>query len=35
MPKLKIKPIVLAIGHACYAIGRQWRIANGLPGDPS
>jgi hypothetical protein len=28
---LKLKPMALAVKYACYAIGHDWRVANGLP----
>jgi len=30
---MRLKPITVAVTFACYAIGRQWRIAQGLPAD--
>jgi hypothetical protein len=27
----RLKPVVLAVKYACYAIGHDWRVARGLP----
>lgn len=27
----RLKPTALAVKYACYVIGYDWRVANGLP----
>lgn len=29
----RMKPLALATAYACYVIGYDWRVANGLEGD--
>jgi hypothetical protein len=29
----RLKPVALLVKYACYAIGHDWRVANGLPVD--
>jgi hypothetical protein len=29
----RVKPVALATMYACYVIGYDWRVANGLPVD--
>lgn len=31
----RLKPLALALAtmYACYVMGHDWRVANGLPGD--
>ena len=29
----RLKPLALATMYACYVMGHDWRVANGLPVD--
>lgn len=30
---IRLKPAALAVKYACYVVGHDWRVANGLPVD--